>query len=130
MNIRNSITLIGHLGKAPEIMQNENGLYGYLNLATKFSTPDGNGGWTDNTDWHHCQFNDAIARRLEKLALGAGDMLGVEGRLTYQKKDDHNNAVIKIGAFEVLKRKEPKAETAETKPNDLQVSQPDDDLPF
>ena len=129
MNLRNTITLIGHLGKSPEIMQNENGMYGYLNLATSFSMPDGQGGWKDGTDWHYCQFNDAIAKRLEKLALRPGDMLAVEGRLTYQKKDDCNNAVIKVGSFEVLKRKEPKAETAETAPA-TDSAQADDDLPF
>lgn len=113
MSLRNKVILIGHLGKAPEVMQNESGMYGYFNIATPYAMPDGQGGWKDGTDWHHCQFNDALAKRIEKLALVAGDMLAVEGRLTYQKKDECTNAVIKVAGFDLLKRKEPKATTTE-----------------
>lgn len=142
MSLKNKLSLIGYLGKAPEIMQNANGKYGYLNLATSHSQPDGSGGWQDVTEWHYCQFGEKLAERLEKMQLQKGDLLALEGRLSYRKKtvgtDSFNEAVVKLSAIELLKRKEPKTENApgsieateRVSSNEVQAGNYDDDLPF
>lgn len=147
MSLKNTLQLIGYLGKPPEVMQNASGRYGYLNIATSYSQPDGAGGWQDVTDWHYCQFGDKLAERLEKMQLQKGDLVTIEGRLSYRKKtigtDSFSEAVVKLNALELLKRKEPKGERVESQTGKEETEPTgtvddegrlakadDDDLPF
>jgi single-strand DNA-binding protein len=97
--VRNSITLIGNLGKDPELKQFENGrTLAKFSLATNEVYRNGNGDKITSTQWHNIVAWGKTAELMGSL-LKKGKEVAVTGKLTYrsyQDKDGNNRYVSEI----------------------------------
>ncbi len=87
----NKVTLIGNLGKDPEVRKLENGAsVAKFTVATNENYKDKDGNWQTLTEWH-----DIVAWRnlaeLSERALKKGSLVFIEGKLTHRKYTDANN---------------------------------------
>ena len=84
----NRVTLIGHLGRAPELKHTNGGTaVANFKLATNYRYKDKNGNWQDRTEWH----NITCWARLAEIAseyLKKGRAVYVEGSLCTHSWDD------------------------------------------
>jgi single-strand DNA-binding protein len=84
----NKVTLIGNLGKDPEIKYTPSGTaVAKITLATNERFKDKAGAWQDRTEWH----NVVLWQRLAEIAgeyLKKGSKIYVEGRLQTRSWDD------------------------------------------
>jgi single-strand DNA-binding protein len=84
----NRVTLIGNLGKDPEVKYTPSGTpVAKLTLATNERYKDKNGEWQDRTEWH----NVVLWQRLAEIAgeyLKKGGKVYIEGRLQTRSWDD------------------------------------------
>ena len=88
----NRMTLIGNVGKAPEVRTFDGGnKVANFTLATTKRYTDRNGQLVDATTWHNIQVNGKIADVAEKY-VQKGDPIYVEGELTARTYVDRNNA--------------------------------------
>ena len=101
----NKVTLIGNLGKDPEIQTLEGNIkVAKFSLATTENYKDSNGQNQSNTDWH----NVVLWRGLADLAnnyLKKGSLIYVEGKLktrSYDDKDGQKKYVTEIIAEQLL----------------------------
>ena len=107
----NKVTLIGNLGRDPEIRHFENGSsVGKFPVATNESYRDKNGEWQTITEWHDVVVWRALAERAER-SLKKGSLVYVEGKLThrkYQDKEGIDRYVTEVVAntFRALERRE------------------------
>ena len=86
----NKVTLIGNLGKDPEVRHLENGSsVARLAIATNESYRDKEGNWQNNTEWHNVIAWRALAETAEKQ-LKKGSMVYVEGKLRTRSYKDNN----------------------------------------
>lgn len=80
----NKVTLIGFLGKAPEIRTLENGTQvASFSVATSESFKDKNGERQKTTEWHNIVAWRELAERCSKFAKG--ELVYIEGKVTYRK---------------------------------------------
>lgn len=147
----NKVTLVGNLGKDPEIRHLEGGTsVAKFSLATNENYRDKNGEWQTQTEWH-----DIVAWRqlAEKAArdLHKGSLVYIEGKITHRKWQDKEgqdrySTEIVASTIRSLERREgagggkaygeniPGAESTPVTRNDYtskDVGLPeDDDLPF
>ena len=83
----NRVTLVGRLGKNPEIRYFENGVvFAKFSLATS-DYYQKEGEWVETTEWHNIVLWRELAQRAEKN-LKSGYLVFVEGKLTYRKWRD------------------------------------------
>src|SRR4249919_1124216 len=84
----NRVTLIGNLGKDPEVKFTPSGTpVAKIALATNERFKDKSGEWQDRTEWH----NVVLWQRLEEIAgeyLKKGGKVYIEGRLQTRSWDD------------------------------------------
>ena len=84
----NRVTLIGNLGKDPEVKYTPSGTpVAKITLATNERFKDKNGEWQDRTEWH----NVVLWQRLAEIAgeyLKKGGKVYIEGRLQTRSWDD------------------------------------------
>jgi len=146
----NKVTLIGNLGKDPEVRRLENGAaVARLTVATNESYKDKSGEWQTLTEWHTVICWRNLAERAERQ-LKKGSLVYLEGKLTtrkWQDKDGNDRYTTEVVAntFRSMERREnsgtgggfPSATdapaTAEKSPaNTAKTDTPaaDDDLPF
>lgn len=86
----NKVTLIGRLGKDPEVRTLESGTnIAKLSLATDESYKDKSGEWQTITEWHNIIMWRDMAERAEKM-LKKGYLVYVEGKLTNRSWQDEN----------------------------------------
>ena len=86
----NKVTLIGNLGRDPEVRHLENGSsVARLAIATNENYRDKEGNWQTNTEWHNVIAWRALADTAEKQ-LKKGSMVYVEGRLRTRSFKDNN----------------------------------------
>jgi len=148
----NKVTLIGNLGRDPEVRRLENGTaVATFSVATNESYKDRNTDeWITNTEWHNIVMWRQMAERAEK-DLKKGKLVFIEGKLThrkYQDKEGVEKYVTEVVAntFRLLEKRESNgsyenaglpseknapaavAETATTKGGDAPAAE--DDLPF
>ena len=84
----NKVTLIGRLGKDPEIRSlDENTKVARITLATNESYKGKDGEWKDKTEWHNVVVWRAAADRVERQ-LRKGMLAFVEGKIGYRKYTD------------------------------------------
>ena len=84
----NRVTLIGNLGKDPEVRRLESGaVVAKFPLATNESYKDKNGEWQSATEWHDIVVWRHLAERAER-DLKKGKLVFVEGKLTHRKYQD------------------------------------------
>ena len=77
----NKVTLIGHLGKDPEVRYLEKDrVVANLTLATNERYNDRNGNRVETTEWHNLEMWDGLAKVAEKY-LKKGSLVYVEGKL-------------------------------------------------
>jgi len=84
----NKVTLIGNLGKDPEIRRLENGIaVAKFSLATNEKYKDKNGELVTQTEWHNIVAWRHLAELSEKF-LKKGKLVYIEGKLTNRKWQD------------------------------------------
>ena len=87
----NRVTLIGNLGRDPEVRRLENGTpVAKFSIATTESYKDTNGEWQNLTEWHDIVVWRAQAEMVEKT-LKKGSAAYIEGKLTHRKYTDKNS---------------------------------------
>jgi single-strand DNA-binding protein len=136
----NQVTLIGNLGKDPEIRTTQDGnKIANLSLATSYTTKGGQ----EKTQWHRIVvFNPALIEITEKY-LRKGSGLYVAGRIENRKFDDKNgqekwvseiimNEMIMLGKTEAEKPETQMAagQDFEDTPSTRAFGALDDDIPF
>lgn len=83
--MKNSIQLIGHLGRDPEITKTSKGTkMGKVSLATNDFYKDKNGERVEQTQWHNLIAWGSQADYMEEK-LKKGSLIGVRGKLRYRK---------------------------------------------
>ncbi|HMO39591.1 MAG TPA: single-stranded DNA-binding protein [Saprospiraceae bacterium] len=86
--IRNSVTLIGNLGKDPELRQLPNGSWvARLSLATNEIYKNQKGDKITETQWHNLVAWGKTAELMNNL-LKKGKEVAVRGKLTYRNYQD------------------------------------------
>lgn len=85
----NKVTLIGRLGKDPQVKQFANdGAIAEFPLATTENYKDRDGNWKEITDWHNIKLpNRFQAERAEKQ-LKKGSLVYLEGKIRTRSYDD------------------------------------------
>ena len=107
----NRVTLIGNLGRDPEVRRLESGIaVAKFSVATNESYKDKSGEWQKITEWHDIVCWRYLAERAE-TQLKKGGMVYVEGKLThrkYQDKEGKDRYITEIVAntFKSLERRE------------------------
>ena len=110
----NKVTLIGNLGRDPEVRRLENGaVVAKFSVATNENYKDKNGEWQKATEWHDVVVWRQLAERAER-DLKKGMMVYVEGKLTHRKYTDKNNierytTEIVANTFRMLERRDSNA---------------------
>ena len=148
----NKVTLIGNLGKDPEIRHFEGGsMVTKFSLATNENYQDRNGQWQTKTEWHDIVLWGPQAERAEKT-LKKGHLVYIEGKITtrkWQDKDgnDRYSTEIVANLYRSLEKREaaPNELSSQAFPSfdeqafprpsatqgpDVQYNEADDDLPF
>lgn len=132
----NSITLIGHLGKDPEIRTTESGnTVAKLSVATSETWTNKKGEKIEHTEWHDVVFFSNSAEILKQYAH-KGQLIMVEGHVRtyeYQDKDMKTQRIKRIigNTFRFLKNKETaKQVTANEQAPNNTSDEFDDDIPF
>ena len=140
----NEATLLGNLGKTPEVRLTPSGKKRLaFSLATSKRYRDNNGEQKELTYWHNCTAWGKVADTIEALNLQGGTALLVRGEITYNSYDKDGTKVtrteINASNVQILT---PKAKTegngngnatpARSKKPAPQQQNPvdDDDLPF
>jgi single-strand DNA-binding protein len=138
----NRVLLIARVGKDPEVKQVNDTTVAKFSLATSESFKNKSGEKVEQTEWHSIiiwgKLCDVVSKYVKK-----GDMLYVEGKITYREYDDkdgnkRNITEIKVSEFKMLGSKKDKAEPAGDFTDSEKVSEnmgrttaPDDEpLPF
>lgn len=135
----NKVTLIGRLGKDPEVRTLDSGTnIAKFSLATDESYKDKNGEWQTQTEWHTVILWRGLAERAE-ATLKKGMLVYIEGKLTnrsWQDDQGKTNYITEVRGtyFRLLQSKEMNgnkahqdAPSTSTAPTTADTS---DDLPF
>ena len=81
--MRNSVTLIGHLGKDPEVKVFEKSKRATFSIATNESFKNQKGDLVKDTQWHNVVVWGKLADTAGKY-LKKGNLLAVEGKLVHR----------------------------------------------
>lgn len=88
MKTVNKVTLLGNVGKDPEVRSGSQGaVIVNLSLATSDRQKDKDGNWTDNTVWHNLVAFGKTGEVIRDL-VKKGTKLYVEGRIQTRSWDD------------------------------------------
>ena len=107
----NRVTLVGNLGKDPEVRHLESGTaVGRFSVATNENYRDKSGEWQKITEWHDIVVWRDLAERAERN-LKKGMLVFIEGKLThrrYQDKEgiDRKTTEIVARVVKILERRE------------------------
>jgi len=113
-NLRNSVTLIGHLGNAPEFKELSNGsTLAKFSMATDESYKNKNGEKVEASEWHNLVVWGPKAKIIRDY-LTKGSKVMIEGRLTTNSWDDqdgkkHYRTEIMVNEFMMLDSKKQSA---------------------
>lgn len=133
----NLITLIGRVGKDPDIRHFENNSVANFSLATTETYKDKQGNKKEETQWHNCVAWGKTAEIVEKY-VHKGDQLYISGKLVYEQyeKDNvkHTVAKIRIDKLVLLGgkpgNKKSENESEIPPPISEQNDEPTDETPF
>lgn len=138
----NEATLLGNLGKTPEVRLTPSGKKRIsFSLATSKRYRDNNGEQKELTYWHSCTAWGKVADTIEALNLQGGTALLVRGEITYNSYDKDGKKVtrteINVSNVQVITPKakaegnvnatQARSRNPATQP---QAAEDDDDLPF
>ena len=97
----NRATLIGNIGKDPEIKTLQNGRkFVSFSLATSKRYRDNNGEQKEETQWHNIRIAGKSAESFEKCGVKKGTSIYLEGELNYKTWND--NAGIRHDMTEIV----------------------------
>lgn len=97
----NRATLIGNIGKDPEIKTLQNGRKCVsFSLATSKRYRDNNGEQKEETQWHNIRIAGKIAESFEKCGVKKGTPIYLEGEISYRTWND--NAGIRHDMTEIV----------------------------
>jgi single-strand DNA-binding protein len=86
----NHVTLVGRLGKDPEIRRTNNGgTVATFTVATDDPYKDKNGEWQNRTDWHNVTLFGKLAEVVQQYCT-KGMLVVVEGKLKTESWDDRD----------------------------------------
>lgn len=132
----NRVTLIGHVGKDPDVRHLDSGItVARLSLASNESYTDKSGNKVSQTEWHNIVVWRGLAEVAEKY-VKSGSLLYVEGKLKTSSYDDkdgvkHYRTDIICDSFRMLSKKEGQQDAPkETNQESSTIPEPADDLPF
>jgi single-strand DNA-binding protein len=114
MRTLNRIVLIGRLGQDPEVRTPASGTgqsWGSFPIATTRNRRDGNGGWTEETDWHGVKVFGKEAEYCQRN-LRKGALVSVEGTVVQERwtgNDGTKNVTARILADRVSLLSQPAA---------------------
>lgn len=77
----NKVTLLGRVGKDPEIKQFDNGSVANFTIATDDSYKDKSGQKIERTDWHNISIGSAGLVEVVSKYVKKGDLIYVEGKI-------------------------------------------------
>jgi single-strand DNA-binding protein len=101
----NKVTLIGHVGKDPEVRYTNSGVaVASFTLATNDRRKDKSGEWTEHTEWHSIVVWDKLAEICSQYAK-KGKQIYLEGRLQtrdWDDKDGNKRKTTEIVASDVI----------------------------
>lgn len=105
MSSLNRATLIGNVGKEPEVRTTSNGTkVATLSLATSRKWKSASGEQQEKTEWHRCVIwnrgKSGLADVVERY-VGKGAKLCVEGAIEYREFTDKEGAVKKVTEINV-----------------------------
>lgn len=132
----NKVFLLGRLGADPEIRYTQSGSpITNFNLATSEYWQDSQGKLQEQTHWHRITlFGKQAERAAEKLKKG--DLVFIEGSLTYSSWEDRNGSkkittTVKAQKFKQLPNSKPQKELPENSSDETQdLPFEEDDIPF
>ncbi|WP_018676483.1 single-stranded DNA-binding protein [Riemerella columbina] len=87
--MRNRVSLIGHVGNAPEVKKINNTNFAQFSLATKDTYTNAQGEKVEDTEWHKIVAWGKLAEIIEKYVT-KGKQIAIEGKITYRHYDDAN----------------------------------------
>ena len=137
----NKVTLIGNLGRDPEIRHTQNGVaVANLSIATSESWKDKDGQRQERTEWHRVVLWDQLAKIADQY-LTKGRQIYLEGRLQTRKwtgKEGEEKFTTEIRCDQLIMLggdKEPHTQpAADPITKDPGITEPfqatDDDVPF
>lgn len=136
----NKVTLIGRLGKDPEIRTLESGTnIAKFSIATDESYRDKNGEWQTITEWHNIIMWRDLAERAEKQ-LKKGYLIYIDGKLTNRSWQDENGNTkyiteVRANTFRLLRsefsgERPANTTTGTTTAAPTAAADTSDDLPF
>lgn len=136
----NRVTIIGNLGRDPEIKHTQSNVpMAQLSVATTEAWKDkATGEWLEKTEWHRVVCWRHVAEKVERVGLRKGSQVYIEGKIEtrkWQDKDGGDRYTTEIIARELQHlgpRSEPNAGKGEFSPPPMPQQQEDDDedLPF
>ncbi len=103
--LKNSVSLIGNLGIAPEVTNFDSGKkVARFSLATNSSFKNKAGEWENKTQWHNIVAWDKTAELCEKL-LSKGSEVILQGELQneeYKDKEGNKRTTTKVNVREFM----------------------------
>ena len=124
----NKVTLIGHLGRAPEVRYMPNGdAVCNFSIATSESWKDAQGNKQTRTEWHAI----TLYRKLAEIAgqyLKKGSLIYLEGKIQSRKYTDKQG--IERTAYEIIGNEMKMLGGRDNQPAQPPEQQPFDDVPF
>ena len=136
----NKVILIGRLGKDPELKQlSDNNAVCLASMATSEKHKDKSGQVVESTEWHNLTFWGSQAETIAKFCT-KGSQLMVEGKIKTDSYEKDGKKVystkIMVHQFEFLGSKQSgsdqqaASQPSAPAPENTQVHEPQDDLPF
>lgn len=87
-NLKNSVTLIGYLGKDPEVRVLENGTsLAKVSIATSDTYKNNKGEKVIETQWHNLTGWGKVAELMDKI-LKKGNEVAIRGKLVHRSYED------------------------------------------
>ena len=140
----NRATLIGNIGKDPEIKTLQNGRkFVSFSLATSKRYRDNNGEQKEETQWHNIVIWGKTAETFENIGIVKGTQLYIEGEITNRSWTDQTTGQkrytteINVSSFQILSSRNTQGTSGnganqQTRPQPQQAynSSDDDELPF
>ena len=146
----NRATLIGNIGKDPEIKTLQNGRkFVSFSLATSKRYRDNNGEQKEETQWHNIVIWGKTAETFENIGIVKGTQLYIEGEITNRSWTDQTTGQkrytteINVSSFQILSSRNTQGTSGngasnggaygasqQTRPQPAYNASDEDDLPF
>ena len=142
----NRATLIGNIGKDPEIKTLQNGRkFVSFPLATSKRYRDNNGEQKEETQWHNIVIWGKTAETFENIGIVKGTQLYIEGEITNRSWTDQTTGQkrytteINVSSFQILSSRNTQGTSGnggaygasqQTRPQQAYNASDEDDLPF